>query len=78
MAYDLKYGPGTSWAGRDRPDPARPHLRELTPPGKILELEMLHFLLFESVSKRDIERDMSAIFVSRKAQCESGGMLQQN
>ena len=55
-----------------------PHLRELTPPGKTLELEMLHFLLFESVSKRDIERDMSAIFVSRKAQCESGGMLQQN
>ena len=42
-ARDLKIsraGPGAGWAGRGRPRPARPHLRELAPPAKNVGFEI--------------------------------------
>ena len=36
-------GPGASWARRRRLCPARPHLRELAPPAKMLDLKYLIF-----------------------------------
>ena len=56
-------GPGTGWARRRRLGPARPHLRELTPPAKTVGFEISDFLEFENITKRDIKRDISAIFV---------------
>ena len=55
-------GPGTGWARRRRLDPAQPHLRELAPPAKTGG-KVLIFLEFESITKRDIKRDISATFV---------------
>ena len=56
-------GPGAGWARRRRLGPARPHLRELAPPAKTVGFEMLDFLQFGNITKRDIKRDISAIFV---------------
>ena len=56
-------GPGAGWAGRRRLGPARPHLRELAPAAKTVGFEILDFLEFESITKRDVKRDTSAIFV---------------
>ena len=56
-------GPGAGWARRGRPGPARPHLRELAPPAKTVGFEILDFLQFEDITKRDIKRDISTIFV---------------
>ena len=39
-------GPGAGWARRRRLDPARLHLRELTPPAKTVGFETLDFLHF--------------------------------
>ena len=64
-ARDLKIspaGPGAGWARRRWPGPARPHLRELAPPAKTVGIEMLDFLQFENIAKRDIKRDISAVF----------------
>ena len=65
-ARDLKVspaGPGAGWTSRGRPRPARPHLRELAPPAKIVGFEALDFLQFESITKRDIKRGISATLV---------------
>ena len=56
-------GPGAGWARRRRLGPARPHLREWAPPAKTVGFEILDFLEFENITKRDIKRDISAIFV---------------
>ena len=56
-------GPGAGWARRRRLGPARPHLRELAPPAKNVAFEILDFVQFENITKRDIKRDISAIFV---------------
>ena len=37
-------GPGAGWARRRRLGPARPHLRELSPPAKTVEFEILDFM----------------------------------
>ena len=55
--------PGAGWARRRRLGPARPHLRELAPPAKTVGFEILDFLEIENITKRDIKRDISAIFV---------------
>ena len=56
-------GPGAGWARRRRLGPARSHLRELAPPAKTVGFEILDFLQFENITKRDIKRDISAVFV---------------
>ena len=56
-------GPGARSARRRRLGPARPHLRELAAPAKTVAFEILDFLQFENITKRDIKRDTSAIFV---------------
>ena len=58
-------GPGAGWARRGRPRPARSHLRELAPPAKTVgfEILVLDFLQLENITKRDIKRDISDIFV---------------
>ena len=56
-------GPGAGWARRRRRGPARPHLRVLAPPAKTVGFEIMDFLEFENITKRDIKRDISAIFV---------------
>ena len=56
-------GPGVGWARLLRLGPAGPHLRELAPPAKTVGFEILDFLEFENITKREIKRDISAIFV---------------
>ena len=46
-------GPGAGWARRRRLGPARPHLRELAPPAKTGGKEILDFLEFQNITKRD-------------------------
>ena len=55
---DLKISrawPGAGWAGRGRPGPTWPHLRELAQPVKTVGFEMLDFSQFENITKRDIK-----------------------
>ena len=56
-------GPGAGWARRGRPDPARPHLRELASSAKTVGFEILDFYNLKKINKRDIKHDISAIFV---------------
>ena len=56
------------WAGRGlgqvpsaRPGSTPPP--RVDPPAKIVGFEILDFLEFENITKRDIKRDVSAIFV---------------
>ena len=56
-------GRGAGWARRRRLGLARPHLGELATPAKTVGFEILDFLQFENITKRDIKRDLSAIFV---------------
>ena len=56
-------GPGAGWALRRRLGPARPHLRELAPPAKTVGFEIWVFYSLKISRKRDIKRDISAIFV---------------
>ena len=51
-------GPGAGWARRRRLGPARPPLRELAPPAKTVGFEILDFLEFDNITKRDIKRDI--------------------
>ena len=59
----LLAGLGAGWVRRRRLGPARPHLRELAPPAKTVGVEILDFLHFDNITKRDKKRDISAIFV---------------
>ena len=59
-------GPGAGWARRGRPGPARPHLRKLAPYAKTLEFEILDYLQFENITKRDMTRDTSDLFVRKE------------
>ena len=58
--------PGAGWARRGRPGPARPHLRKLAPYAKTLEFEILDYLQFENITKRDMTRDTSDLFVRKE------------
>ena len=51
--------PGADWARRCRLGPARPHLKRVGPTRKNRWIEILD----ENITKRDIKRDISAIFV---------------
>ena len=52
-------GPGAGWARRRRLGPARPHLKRVGPTRENRWIEILD----ENITKRDIKRGISAIFV---------------
>ena len=67
-AWARDFGKITRWAGRGlgqapstRPGSTPPP--RVGPPAKIVGFEILHFSEFENITKRDIKRDISAVFV---------------